>query len=562
MKKSFGMLIISLMMLLLFACENKKEIAHLISTNSEVVVEKGDGTVTESAEKVSNDISASAITFESIKTVADYDISEMAETFESVKLGKYEQDNNLENGPEDIEWIVLKKEGTKLLLLSKYVLDKYEYYDGTGFVEWSESSLRNWLNSYFYNTAFDDVEKSFIVRNTYSNYSIDVYSELGEKGHIYEGMTTSDLVTLMGFDELIEYFGRPSDSENDQFHIRKVVAKPTEFAKNITREYRIKLNVTNLSTWYKGCASYWLRTKFNYDSSPYTNIVEVVWYDGTFNSELDTDSSTGVRPMILIDTLAVNSDKAVSMLNHNVATNKSVNIPDSQIANENTGLNSWEMGYFDLAFVDLEKKVNYIRQRYFSDSYYKDSKPLYTEQPDGKIAFTYGLRDIDKDRVKELLFYNGGNLVMIFKLQKGRYENYPEYTKEYYPTMIEVENPVINRERDYRISLYPDNMIIKYYHDEIRDNWINYNEISEEERERIYNINNYDVYSYETVYLKDRELETIEYYDYYTNSENGLGSYDNLRENSNRDMSKAEAETLFNNHGTAIVLTDGSFVVE
>ena len=45
----------------------------------------------------------------------------------TVKLGKYEQDNNFDNGKEDIEWIVVEKEGGKALLLSKYIIDLKQY---------------------------------------------------------------------------------------------------------------------------------------------------------------------------------------------------------------------------------------------------------------------------------------------------------------------------------------------------------------------------------------------------------------------------------------------------
>lgn len=531
------------------------------STGSELAI--ADSKALESVAEAATNNSSAGVTFESIKMVSDYDILEMAETFESIKLGKYEQDNNKDNGEEDIEWIVLKKDGTKLLLLSKYILDKYEYYDGTGFIEWNESNLRNWLNTYFYNTAFDEEEKSFIIRSAYKNYSIDVHTEIDRKDHVYEGMVTSDLVTLMGFDELIECFGRPSDNENDQFHVRKLAAKPTEFAKNIYRQYRIKLMVAKDNSWYKDCGVYWLRNKFNYDSSPYTNMVETVWYDGTFNTSQDTDSGVGVRPMILIDVANISSEKASNMLGHNKVVDKSVENKTAQEVKADTGLNSWEMEYFELAFRQLEDQVKYLKKTYFSDSYYSESKSLNTINNDGSIVFTYGLRDIDKDDVKELLFYNDGNLVVIFKLQRGRIENYPEYNKEYYPTMIEVGNFVVPKDQNHKISLYPDNFIVKYYLEQVRGDWINYNEIQESERERIYNINNYDVYSYETVYLKDRDMETYDMYDYYTNSEDGLGTYMVYKDNDfGKSMSLAEAQAIFNSHGSPIVLTDGTFVVK
>lgn len=549
--------------ILIFACSNGVSKVDRKSSSSEVINKAANGSTSKVTETVLNNAEDKSVGFDTIKTVSDYGISEMAETFESVKFGKYEQDNNKENGEEEIEWIVLKKDGTKLLLLSKYILDKYEYYDGSGFIEWNESGLRNWLNSYFYNDAFDEEEKSFILRDNYKNYYIDVYSETSNKGHIYEGMTTNDLVTLIGFDELIEYFGRPSDNSNDQLHVRKVAAKPTEFAKNIYRQYRIKLVVAKENGWYKDCGVYWTRTKYSYDSSPYTNYVEIVWYDGTFNTVQDTDSGVGVRPMILIDTANISNEKANKMLGHNQVVNVNVENNTTQEVKVDTGLNSWEMEYFELAFRQLEDQVKYLKKTYFSDSYYSNSKSLIAMNNDGSCTFTYGLRDIDKDDVKEMLFYNNGNLVVIFKLQEGRIENYPDYNKKYYPTMIEVNKFVIPKEQTYKISLYPDNFIVKYYIQENSDDSIDYNLFSESERDRIYKIHNYTVYYYDTVYLKDRDLETYDMYDYYTNSEDGLGTYMVYRDNDfGKSMSLAEAQKIFNGHGAPIVLTDGTFVVK
>lgn len=47
----------------------------------------------------------------------------------TVTFGRYEQDNNLGNGPEPIEWIVLDSNNGEVLLLSKYGLDVKKYND-------------------------------------------------------------------------------------------------------------------------------------------------------------------------------------------------------------------------------------------------------------------------------------------------------------------------------------------------------------------------------------------------------------------------------------------------
>ncbi|MBQ7956295.1 MAG: hypothetical protein IJ282_11205 [Lachnospiraceae bacterium] len=91
-------------------------------------------------------------------------------------LGTYEQDNNLENGAEDIEWIVLEKDsdGT-YLCISKYILDARPF--NTNQVEivnnWGTSSLREWLNSTFFDTAFSekDAENLVEMKTSYISFN-------------------------------------------------------------------------------------------------------------------------------------------------------------------------------------------------------------------------------------------------------------------------------------------------------------------------------------------------------------------------------------------------------
>lgn len=75
-----------------------------------------------------------------------------AEVGDIVTFGNYEQNNNMDDGAEKIEWIVLSKESTNVVLLSKYVLDAkpYESYEAP--------LLTNWLPIAFGKKAFNDAE--------------------------------------------------------------------------------------------------------------------------------------------------------------------------------------------------------------------------------------------------------------------------------------------------------------------------------------------------------------------------------------------------------------------
>ncbi len=68
----------------------------------------------------------------------------------TVKFGLYEQNNKTSDGKEAIEWFVIEKDGDKVKLLSKYILDKVK-----------ESEKETWLAN-LRNTAFDADEKTAI----------------------------------------------------------------------------------------------------------------------------------------------------------------------------------------------------------------------------------------------------------------------------------------------------------------------------------------------------------------------------------------------------------------
>ena len=81
-----------------------------------------------------------------------------------VLFGRYEQDGNLENGPEPIEWIVLGTSDDKALLLSKYVLDYKPVHTFNEYYPWEQSELMDWLNNDFFDKAFKISEKRRMVK--------------------------------------------------------------------------------------------------------------------------------------------------------------------------------------------------------------------------------------------------------------------------------------------------------------------------------------------------------------------------------------------------------------
>ncbi len=71
-----------------------------------------------------------------------------------VKFGSYGANKS------PIEWLVLKKEGGKLLIISRYVLDYHKY---DNYSRWRGSSLREYLNNDFFNSCFSKQEQDKIL---------------------------------------------------------------------------------------------------------------------------------------------------------------------------------------------------------------------------------------------------------------------------------------------------------------------------------------------------------------------------------------------------------------
>lgn len=142
---------------------------------------------------------------------------------EIITFGAFEQDNNAANGAEEIEWQVLDRKDGRLLVISLYGLDCRQYNETYTFVTWETCSLRSWLNSDFYNTAFNESEKESIKTTTINNPDNADYGTSG-------GNTTNDKVFCLSIDEAKAYFGADSKDSNGNTINPYGAAKPTAYA--------------------------------------------------------------------------------------------------------------------------------------------------------------------------------------------------------------------------------------------------------------------------------------------------------------------------------------------
>ena len=139
----------------------------------------------------------------------------IAEVSDYVTFGSYEQDNDTSNGKEEIEWLVLKKEENRILVISKYGLDCQPYNTKeVDFTTWDVCTLREWLDSDFALNAFTDIEQKLIPEVTISseswnnstNSSVD-----GQKIKVLGGIEIQAKVFLLKKSEASKYFA--SDKE-------------------------------------------------------------------------------------------------------------------------------------------------------------------------------------------------------------------------------------------------------------------------------------------------------------------------------------------------------------
>ena len=188
-----------------------------------------------------------------------------AEVGDSVVFGTYEQDNDISNGKEEIEWRVLAKENNQILMISDKALDCQPYNSSYTYVSWENCSLRKWLNGTFLNAAFSAEEQAIIQ-------STNVSADNNPKYSTDSGNATTDKVFLLSINEAEKYFA--SDSTRQ--------CKPTEYA--------VKIGAS-VSWW-------WLRSP----GGPQADAAIVSYFGSVFYDGRGVDLDYGcIRPALWIN---------------------------------------------------------------------------------------------------------------------------------------------------------------------------------------------------------------------------------------------------------------------
>lgn len=202
-----------------------------------------------------------------INSTEPQDSSEQDSKYQFVNFGSYEQDNDESNGKESIEWIIIDENDENTLLISKHILDRLPFNSSTiaNATDWENSSLRTYLNSDFFESAFSDDEQALIVPADVQDYKTD---------HVL-GEVTRDHVFLLSYDQAWSYF--PTESER--------LATLTEYARTKGKY---------------ASDSYWLID--SYTSDLYKRLVNP---EGFNKNNPRVNESEGVRPVIWVKSSAL-----------------------------------------------------------------------------------------------------------------------------------------------------------------------------------------------------------------------------------------------------------------
>lgn len=221
-------------------------------------------------------------------------------------FGSFEQDDDPENGPEPLEWILLGIEDGRALLLSKYCIDCMPYYAEGFEATWETSDIRAWLNGEFIETAFTDEERSHIA-------SVTLHTEDNRITGAPGGNDTEDRVFLLSFEESMKYLSVNYDFTTRSYYSTEEViySTPTDYANN--RGAYFMTRVTNDIAVIKSRSSYtndnvkdsldnscwyWLRSP-----GIHKNVAAIVSYSGLvrLSGGIVDYAHGGIRPAMWVN---------------------------------------------------------------------------------------------------------------------------------------------------------------------------------------------------------------------------------------------------------------------
>ena len=370
MKNKFFKLIYIMFCILAFVtlgigCSKKLKIVEFTSTN---VLDNQNGII--------NILKNKKCAYEHKEDVREVD-------FDSVYFGRYEQDGIVKNGKEDIEWIIVDKdfENNEVLLISKYLIDYIDF--GKDFKDLSI------YFKYFYEQAFDDNEKKFLLDN---NQTIS-------------GKEYSKKIMLPTKEILSKSF--KNDFQRELYGTSKCIDE------------------RNMRSGYQNLSS--INNNFSYiyvdDLGELRRMV-----GGTLSDDeqylivIDDIGIIGISPMIRV---AINNliknysyDNEMTYTNSN-KDNKNISnfILENNI--ELDGIYSlYKEPLFNI-YTELKNHINHNRDTGEYGVLYHNYYEITYEDGKKTIELSYKLVDMDNDNCKELVIFNEDRVLELYTIYKN-----------------------------------------------------------------------------------------------------------------------------------------------
>ena len=209
------------------------------------------------------------------ETRSDRDIKTSEEQIigQSIVFGRFEQDGDLSNGQENLNWIIVCKEDDMYLLLCSKVIYCGYYSDETTGNNWENCLANKWLNTDFLMNSFTNEEKINISQGT-------IHAEFWNNKEDYYN---TEKVFIFSLNE-INYFSSLLDQQ-------LYICEPTKYATQKSNSF--VHNSESYLTEYNGMAEFWLRTSGTAPS-----------YDGprgAMGIQGYGDINSGIRPAIWVN---------------------------------------------------------------------------------------------------------------------------------------------------------------------------------------------------------------------------------------------------------------------
>ena len=312
-----------------------------------------------------------------------------------IDLGHYEQDGDINNGKEEVDWIMLDINEERALLLSRFILDVRAYNNKNQNLSWEKSTLRKWLNKEFWEECFNQDEQNCILIT-----EIDNSDEATNKQKKVK--RTKDGVFLLSASEIQKYYPNMSDRKS----------KVSTYVKNVDKPFI-----------FDGYSSYYLRTARNKNKKP--DVAYIQASTGVMSYNKGTDK-IGIRPAVWVNTSAIRGK--VNRFEESLKTHY-------ELAEKAMTEKNWTMAIAEFEAAGMYKDA-VMRTK---EAYYKAAEECLAKE-DQSGAFDLFMKSIGFgdaiERIKDIHFENSSSEQDTGNSYKSIFDAYYDHYMDMYSVIV------------------------------------------------------------------------------------------------------------------------------